>query len=447
MISVTLPKNYFMQYKLAICLSFLLFTSHFSAGAELLDYIVAVVNDEVITDSALQQELQMVETRLRDQKIRLPSRADLEKQVLEGMVMNALQLQLAKRTGIVIDDDSLNEALRNIATQDHVSLQVFRENLERQGINFAHFRENIRQQMTVARLQQRQIVNRITVTDREIDNFLTNQQQQGLVGIEYHLLHILIAIPEAASPEQIAAKQQKALDIFGKLRKGANFQETAVTVSDGKQALEGGDLGWRKLGEIPSLFVDAIKTLKIGEISEPIRNASGFHIIKFAGKRNSEKAIITQTKVRHILIKTSEIVADAEVQSRLEKLKARIEAGEDFAQLARSNSEDTQSAQAGGSLDWVSPSDIVPEFEDVLNSLGKNQISKPFKSRYGWHIVQVLDRRQYDDTDKALRTKATQQIRQRKIEEELQSWLRQMRDEAYVEVRPHRTEVSEKRIP
>ncbi|NJO14544.1 MAG: molecular chaperone SurA [Thioploca sp.] len=402
---------------------------------QVLDYIVAVVNDEVIVKTDLQQELQEAEKNLQQQKIAIPSRQELEKQVLERMIMTTLQLQLAERSGIAVEDNRLNEKLRNLAEQNQMDLSSFRRQLEHEGQNYEKVREKIRSSLILERLQQHQVVSRVNVTDREIDNFLANQTQQGTAHQEYHLWHILIATPEAPSPEKIEAKRQQANTVLAKLKQGADFQATAVAISDSRQALEGGDLGWLKAGEMPSLFNDIVEQMNIGEIQGPLKDASGFHIIKLVGNRGSKQNIVTQTQVRHILIKTSEFVSEFEAKNRLETLKARIEQGDDFTELARANSQDGNSAVQGGLIGWVNPGDLVPEFENVMNNLAPNQLSEPFKSRYGWHIVQVLARRQYDNTEQALRTKAAHQIHQRKVEEELQAWLRQLRDEAYVEYR------------
>jgi peptidyl-prolyl cis-trans isomerase SurA len=408
-----------------------------TAAPELIDYIVAVVNDEVIVHSTLEQEIRFIENSWRKQKTELPPHQDLEKQVLENLIMMALQLQLAQHTGIVVEDSALNDTLRNMAAQDQQDLPTFRRTLESDGYNYEQFRESIRKQLIINRLQQRQVVNRISVTAQEIDNFLANQAQPGNTNTEYHLFHILIATPEAASPEDIAAKQQQAKEVLEKLQKGEDFQKTAKAVSKSRTALTGGDLDWLKEGEMPKVFQPVVAQMKVGDIYGPLRDSNGFHLIKLADKRSaSEKSIVvTQNKVQHILIKTSDTVSDFDAQSRLEKLKTRLEGGEDFATLARANSEDTSSAANGGLLDWVNPSELVPEFEEVMNNLQPKQLSKPFKSRYGWHLVQVLERRQHDSTEESLRINATNQIRKRKIDEELQIWLRQLRDEAYVEVK------------
>lgn len=405
------------------------------ATAEVLDYIVAVVNEDVITHAALQQKVQETADGLRKRQVNVPPQSELEKRVLDGMIVRTLQLQLAKQTGIEVDDNSLNEMLRNVAAQEQKTLQDFRLTVERDGHEFQEFREELRNEMLIRRLQQQHVVNRINVTNREIDTFLAAQTQQGEKGDEYQLLHILIALPEAASPETIAVKQQKAEGVLARLRAGADFKEIAFTTSDSQLALERGDLGWRKIGEIPTLFVDAVKKMTIGAIEGPIRNASGFHIIQLAGKRSAQETAVTQTKVRHILRKTSESTSDFEAEYDLSLLKTRVEEGDDFATLAQAHSDDKGSASEGGLLDWVNPGDLVPEFEETMVNLRIGEVSKPFKSRYGWHIIQVLERRQQDNTKSAQRNKATRQIRQRKTEEELQEWLRHLRDEAYVEYR------------
>lgn len=400
-------------------------------AAEPLDYIVAVVNDEVIVHSELQTQMRQVSERLGKQNVQLPARSELEKQVLDHIVLQRLQLQLAKNTGIIIDDNSLNEGLQKIALQNKMDLVQFQQEVEKEGLNFAQFRESIRQDMTVARLQQRQVASRINVTEKEIDNFIANTRQGNVE--EYHLLHILIATPDTASPEQITAKQQVADETFAQLKSGANFQQTALRVSEGQQAIDGGDLGWRKAGEVPSLFAEIVPKMQQGEVAGPFRNPSGFHIIKLAEKRNSNKSIVTQTQMRHILLETNALNSDADVQARLNRLKTQVENGDDFAKLAQANSADKTYAAKGGLVGWVSPEEIAPELEEMMNRLAINQVSEPFKSRYGWHIMQVLGRRKHDNTTQAIRANATQQIRQRKTEEELQAWLRQIRDEAYVE--------------
>ncbi|HDN25707.1 MAG TPA: molecular chaperone SurA, partial [Thioploca sp.] len=333
-----------------------------------------------------------------------------------------------------VEDSQLNETLRRLAAQEKMDLSDYRAQIENKGYSYKYWREELRHEIIINRLKQRLVVSRATITDREVDNFLANQVKQGTVGKEYHIWHILIAMPEAPTAEDIATKQQKANNVFAKLKQGADFKTTAVAVSEGRQAIQGGDLGWLKAGNIPTLFESIVNNITVGEIKGPLRDASGFHIIKLVDKRGGE-SIITQTNVRHILIKTNDLVSDFDAQNHLEELKSRIEQGDDFIELARANSEDAGSAANGGSLGWINPNDFVPEFEDVMNSLSENQVSKAFKSRFGWHIVQVLGRRQHENTEQAWRTQATQQIRQRKIEDLEQAWRRQLREEGYIEYR------------
>ena len=400
-----------------------------------LESIAAVVNNDVISSSELTRKTLEIKDRLRQNNTPLPPDPVLRQQVLENLITQHLQLQIAERAGIRVDDEMLNRAVHNIATQNNLTLEQFRDVLEKDGYDYTQFRESLRNDIAINRLRQRQVDNRITVSEEEIDNFLANLKAQGVTDQAYHLGHILIAVPEAASPKQIQAAQQKAEEVLNRLRAGADFAQTAVSVSDDPQALQGGDLGWRKAGELPSLFADTVIKMQPGEISNLIRSPSGFHIIKLLEKRDEQSQVITQTHARHILMRPTELISEQEIESRLQQLKQRIESGDDFADLARSNSEDPGSAAAGGDLGWVDPGTMVPEFEQQMNKLEINQISEPFKSRFGWHIVQVLERRNHDDQGKTQRSKVRELIRQRKIEQETQNWLRQLRDEAYVENR------------
>ncbi len=405
------------------------------AQAQLLDYIVAIVNDDVIVNSRLEKELDAAYDRLIQQGIQVPNKEVIRKQVLDSLIIDKLQRQIAERLKIQIDDNTLNAAVRQIAAQNNITFQQLPSFLATQGLNIAELREELRGQLLIRRLQQRQVVNRINVTEREINNAISNQKKLGDSGKAYHLFHILIALPEDADEATVATRKNEAMKAQAQLKAGGDFRALALAISDANTALDGGDLGWRKYNEIPSLFSDAVKTLAEGDVSEVIQNRSGFHIIKLAELKDNQTSIITQTKARHILVKTSELVSDDIARQRLESLKNRAQLGDDFAELARANSDDTASAIDGGDLGWVSPGAMVNEFEEVMNEMTANQISDPFKSRFGWHIIQVQERRQYNNTKEALRTKAAKEIRARKINEELQIWLRQLRDEAYVEYR------------
>lgn len=401
-----------------------------------LDRIVAVVNDEVITALQLDAEMELIKKQLRQQNTQLPDDAVLKKQLLERMILRRIQLQMAKRGSIRIDDDMLNRTLDNIAAQNRLSLPQFRAALQREGVDFEKFRENMRDEITVSRLQQRAVLNRIVVTQQEIDNFIDNEKLRGGKNEEYHLGHILIAVPEAASAEQIKAARAKAEKIVRDLRAGADFNETAVSMSNGQQALEGGDLGWRRADALPSLFSDWVLHQKIDNVSDALRSPSGFHIIKMLGIRdNQPQHLITQSHVRHILIKPFDAADDAEARARLEKIRERIQAGEDFATLAKAHSEDPGSGAEGGDLGWVSPGQMVPNFEKGMDGLAVDELSEPVRSRYGWHLIQVLERRKQDVTEKVQRKNASDAIRARKTDPAMQAWVRRIRDEAFVENR------------
>ncbi len=400
-----------------------------------IDRIVAIVNDAVITRGELDEQIHTIKQQLRQQKTQLPPDAVLQKQVLERLISNQLQLQLAASTGIRVDDDVLNKAIGRIAEQNKLTITEFRGVLEKEGVSFANFREDIRNEITMTRLRQRQVDSRINVTDQEVARFLAAQANKGKSDDEYRVSHILIAVPEAASPEQIQAAKQKAQRVLDDLHGGADFKETAIAVSNGQQALEGGDLGWRGVGQLPSLFAPLVGRMKPGDLSDIIRSPSGFHIIKLFDYRSGQIHKVTQTLARHILIRTNELVSDDDASIKLEQLSQRIKNGADFTELAKANSEDKGSAVNGGSLGWVSPGEMVPAFEQAMNELQPGQISKPFKSEFGWHIVQVQERREQDNTEQFNRSQAFDAIRQRKVEEEYQIWLRRLRDEAYVEYR------------
>ena len=405
------------------------------AERQVLNQIVAVVNDDVILKSELDAAVKEISAQLKEKDTPLPSLSVLEKQVLEKLILEHLQLQLAETNGIKIDDITLNNKLQEIAKENGVSLTDFRAVLEREGFDYSNFRENIRHQLTIAKLRQQMVGNRISASDQEVDNLLARLETSQMGNTEYHLAHILIATPDAASEEQIRTARQHADKIVMKLRAGADFTQTAIAESDAPTALEGGDLGWRSAGQLPSLFVDSVKEMQPGDIHDPIRSPSGFHIIKLVDERGDERHIVNQTHVRHILLKTDAVHTNETIKARMDQLETRLRSGEDFATLAMSNSQDTLSAAKGGDLGWVNPGDLVPEFEEVMNNTPQGQISQPFETEFGWHILQVLGRREHDSTEEYKRSKARQLIRKRKGDEELFLWLRRLRDEAYVEYR------------
>ena len=401
-----------------------------------IDHIVAVANDDVITYTELEKRMRLVKQQLQQRRAKLPPDDVLSKQILEQMIMERLQLQVAERVGIRVDDETINKVIDNIARENKFTLEQFREVLAREGYDFADFRQNIKKDITISQLRKRRVENRVTVTEQEVDNYLISMANRRGSNDEFHLAHILIALPEAASPDQIQAAKQKAEAVLNRLRLGADFAETAIAVSNGQKALEGGDLGWRKGGQLPTLFSDTVINMQVGQMSGLIRSPSGFHIIKLLDRRSKEQRhTIQQTLARHILVRPNEVVSNAEAKQRITRLYNRIKDGADFGQLARASSDDTGSAVKGGSLGWVNPGVMVPEFEEQMNRLQPGQISEPFESQFGWHIVQVMSRRQHDDTKQFERAQARQQIGRRKSEVAVENWLREMRSEAYVEYR------------
>ncbi len=401
-----------------------------------LDRIVALVNDDIITQTELEQQLTAIAAQLRQQNVRMPPAQVLRRQVLERMIVQRVQLQLADRGGIRVDDETLNDVMNKIAIENGISLMELPSILARDGIAFADFRENVRNEMITNRLQQQQVVSRITVTEQEVDNYLTNAATRRGADTEFRLAHILIAVPEGATPDLIREKREKAEDVLSQLREGADFGTTAVAVSDGQKALEGGDLGWRQASQLPAVLAEQVVPLSVGEIAGPVRSPAGFHLLKLVDKRSRvSTSTVTESLVRHILIQSDQITTDEQARRTLQELRERVIAGEDFGTLAREHSADKGSASEGGSLGWVRPGAMVPEFEQTMAATAPGEISQPFQTRFGWHILQVMSRRSLDNTDEIERAKAREAIHQRKVEEALQSWLRRIRDEAYVEYR------------
>jgi len=417
--------------KLFICS--VLFSS-FLACAEVLDTIVAVVEDDVILERELREEVATITQRIQASKTQMPPEYVLRKQVLEKMIVDKLQRQLAERAGINVSEEMLNNSAADIAQRNNMSVLQFRAELESQGVSYKSFLDNMRNEIIINQLRGREIGGRIKVTDMEVDHYLETQGKVGEEAVQYHLGHILIAVKEAASAPEIQKAQSKADELVRKLRAGQDFSQTAISDSNDGNALKGGDLGWRTLKDIPTLFVDVIGKMAQGQVSDPIRSPSGFHIIKMLDLKGIDNHIITKTKVRHILIKTNELVDDAEAVKRLQALKARITDGDDFAALARAHSDDKGSAIKGGSLDWVSPGDLVKPFEEAMSKLAINEISEPVQTQFGWHLIQVLDRENKDNSAEHKRNLVRDAIRKRKIEEETELWMRRLRDEAFVEI-------------
>ena len=404
------------------------------------DRIIAVVNDEAITAYELRARLATVERQLREQKVQLPPRKVLEQQLLERMITDRVQLQFAKETGLRISDLELDAAMRRIAENNKLSLQDFRAALEKDGIAWTKFREEIREEIVLSRLREREVQSRIVVSDGEIDNYLANPDTGGDAGnIEVQTAHIILRVPEQATPDQlmrIGARARAALD---QIRRGEDFAKVAASYSDAPDGLSaGGVMGARALDRLPPLYADAVKKLKPGEVSDILRSPAGFHIIKLIDQKSSggakPAATLKQTRARHILIKVNELVSEAEAKRKLVALKERLDNGADFAELARLHSNDLSAAK-GGDLGWLYQGDTVPEFEAAMDALKINQISQPVQSPFGFHLIQVLERRTENATDERQRLAARQVLRERKSDEAYQDWVRQIRDRAYVEYR------------
>jgi peptidyl-prolyl cis-trans isomerase SurA len=425
--------TYFLQSLATLIGVFCLLQSSYSAVE--LDRIITVINDDVVMKSELDEKVRTIKGQLKEQGTTLPPSSILEKQVLDRLILTKLQIQMAENTGIRVDDESLNRTISNIAAENKLSLAQFREILESDGYSYEKFREDIRHEILTSRLRQRQVDNRITVTDREIRNFMDNQEHQGEVETEYSLAHILISTPEGTSASEREGAKKIAEKVVKDLKNGGDFAQLAATYSDSDDALDGGKLGWRKAGQVPTLFAESVADMQKGDNSDLIRSSSGFHIIKLLDVRSTEQVVVTQTNARHILIRPDELISEDDARSRLQQLLLRIKGGDEFDDLARGHSNDTVSAADGGSLGWVSPGDMVPEFEVAMNELAPGEVSSPFKTQFGIHIVQVLERREHDSTEDVKRAKAREAIRQRKLEEAHQNWLREMRDDAYVEYR------------
>jgi peptidyl-prolyl cis-trans isomerase SurA len=400
-----------------------------------IDSVVAVVNDDVITRYELDDRVREVVRQLQKQDTPLPAADVLEKQMLERMITDMLQQQYAKESGVRVDDTQLNLAINRIAQQNNFpSSDKFRAKLEADGVDYKKFREEIRGEIISTRLREREVESKLIISESEVDNYLANKARIGSAGEEFHIAHILVVVPEQASAEKIQAARERAEQALGKLKGGADFAQVAAGISDAKDALKGGDLGWRSGDSIPPLFMNELQNMKPGQTSAVLRSPSGFHILRLVEKRSANApVVITQTHARHILIKTSEIVPEAEAKKRIMEIKQRIEAGADFAEQAKRYSQDG-SAQQGGDLDWVSPGQTVPEFEEEMNKLKPGQMGA-VQSQFGWHLIQVLERRDTDVSEQQKRQKARIAIGTFKSDELYQDWLRQLRDRAFIEYR------------
>ena len=408
-------------------------TLDLSSSGELLEGIAAVVNDGIVLTSEVDLELVRINERLQEQGTQVPPTSTLAPQILERLIIKRIQLQKAERIGIQISDEALNAALSGIATRNNVTLSELPQMLETQGIEYSTFRSEVREQLTIDQLRQRDVISRINVTPRELDEFLLRQAGRATQNEEYRLSHILISTPIDASVESIAAAESEVLSILERAKKDESFFELAIAYSDGQNALQGGDLGWRRGDELPTLFADFVPGLKTGQISDPLRSASGFHLVRLDERRGTEPVMEDQTRARHILISPNEVLDDDAIKQKLTEIRQQIIDGDDFEAVATVMSEDPGSAVNGGDLGWNGPNEFVPEFQAVCDTLEIGEISEPFLSPFGWHIIQLLDRRVQDMTEEVERREAIMAIRNSKLEEETELWARRLRDQAYVE--------------
>lgn len=405
------------------------------AASQELDRIVAIVDDDVVTATELLERLSFIERQFQQGGMQLPPRDVLMSQLLERLILDSLQLQMAARGGLRVSDEELTQAVASIAQSNGMDLPTFQSALARDGMSYRQFRDQIRREMIIARIQQNRVNDRIYISPQELTNFLASPVGRAATADDFRVGHILLAVAADAQPAAVAEAEAEAARITAELRDGADFAQMAVAHSAGQRALEGGDLGWRKAGQLPSLFADVVLEAEVGEVVEPIRSSSGLHIVKLMDRRGAGSTVIPQTKVRHILIQPDEIRSEAECEALIVDIRNRLEEGEDFAELARQYSDDPGSGLQGGDLGWSNPGQMVPAFEERMAITDIGEISDPFRSRFGWHVLEVLDRREQDMSEEMRERQAMAILRDRRFDEELQAWLREIRDEAYVEMK------------
>jgi len=409
------------------------FSAH--AQIQMLDRVIAVINNIAVTQSQLDNRMADVEKRSAAAGVNLPERDVLKKQILDQLVVESLQLDLAKRYEVVIPDEEVNTAVENIIKSNKITEQQFFEQLKRDGLSYGELRESLRRQLTIQTVTEGVVSRRIRISEREVDNFLQSADAQVWALPDYRIGHILVALPSSPSSSDAKTAQDKANDIYDRLQAGAVFADTAIAESNGQMALNGGNLGWRKPSELPTLFADALKDMSVNEISAPLRSQAGFHIIKVYEVRGQQKRVVKQNRSRHILLKTSEILDDNQAKDKLAQIRQRILNGEDFGDLAKEYSEDIGTRLSGGDLGWSSPGLFVPAFERTIEASKIGEISAPFKSRFGWHILQVQERRDEDMTKQALSNRARNIIMGRRFEDETQIWIQELRDDAYIDIK------------
>lgn len=405
------------------------------AERQSLDKVIAIVDDGVILQSELDARVRTVVARLSAQGTSLPPREVLEERVLDQLITDSIQLQRAESMGMRISDNELNETIRNIARSNNLTMEQFEQQLTAEGLSYPEARDQIRHEMLISRVQQRSVGNRVRVTDREVDTYLTAQASRGNTGTEYQLAHILVAVDNFNNQDEVDLARAKAERLLQEIRDGRDFRAAAVAESDASNALDGGVMGWRPENQLPSLVENVVPTLALQEPSDVLQSGSGFHIITVLAKRGGGEQLVEQYQVRHILIRPTETVTDVQAENRIRQLYRELREGADFAELAKEHSDDPVSGSDGGNLGWVNRGQMVPEFEQTMLAAEIGEIEGPFRSQFGWHILQVQDRRQKDISEEVKDSEARQAIYRRKFDVELQSWLREIRDEAFVEVK------------
>ncbi|MEE4383458.1 MAG: peptidylprolyl isomerase, partial [Pseudomonadales bacterium] len=413
----------------------LLAVAAYGARGELreLDRIVAIVDDDVIMASELLERMRFIQRQFEASGRSLPPDDVLMSQLLERLVLDSLQMQMGRRAGIRVSEEELTRAVVSIAQQNGLDLEAFQAALAQDGMSYRDFREQIRREMVIGRVQQNRVNDRIYISPQELQNFLDSPVGRAATADDYRVGHILLSVSGDASADAVEAAEREASEIVEELRAGADFAQLAVARSAGQRALDGGDLGWRKAGQLPSLFAEAVIGADVGEVLDPIRSSSGFHVVKLMDKRGAGDSTVLQTHARHILVQPSEIRSETEAEELIRALHARLEAGEDFAQLAREHSDDPGSALSGGDLGWAMPGQMVPAFDATMNATEEGELSEPFRSEFGWHVLEVLERREQDMSDEVRERQAMRILRDRRFDEELQAWLAEIREEAFVE--------------
>ena len=427
-------------YKIAVSLVLITISlsnaKELSTTGEMLDGIAAIVNEGVVLKSQLQKEIKTITLRASQEDMQLPSEDIIQEQVLESVIVEEIQLQRAERIGLQLSDQILNSTIANISQQNNIPFEKLPEALAAEGINYAEYRRDIRKGLILEQLRDIEVIRKITVSPREIDVCLEDFEDGVVSDSEYDLSHILISAPESATIEDFTTIEREAEDIHEQLIAGANFGEIAIEFSDSQTGLDGGSLGWRKGSELPTIFSDIVKSLKVGEISRPYRTKSGFHIVKINDLRSTfSRSEVEQMKVRHILVVPNEIIDNETAKQKLTDAQREIQDGKNFSDIATILSEDPGSKDSGGDMGWVNPGTFVEEFENVAKNLEIGIVSEPFRSRFGWHILEVLGRRTHDNTEERKESICSNSIRNSKFTDEVELWLRRIRDEAYVEIR------------